>query len=126
MHIGSQILDPNPTGRASSASSSWWAGAGRRCRYPSAPRHRGRLGIRYRDETPLLPDRFARHSAAGRAVPVSPSCVEPGRFLVGSAGVLLTTVLSRKHSGGKELVLVDAGMNDLVRPSHYQAYHEIG
>ena len=42
--------------------------------------------------------------------------LEPGRFLVGSAGVLLTTVLSRKHSGGKELVLVDAGMNDLVRP----------
>ncbi len=38
---------------------------------------------------------------------------------------MLTTVLSRKHSGGKELVLVDAGMNDLVRPSHYQAYHEI-
>mgnify|MGYP003694330701 CR=1 FL=1 len=51
--------------------------------------------------------------------------LEPGRFLVGSAGVLLTTVLSRKHSGGKELVLVDAGMNDLVRPSHYQAYHEM-
>ena len=51
--------------------------------------------------------------------------LEPGRFLVGSAGILLTTVLSRKHSGGKELVLVDAGMNDLVRPSHYMAYHEI-
>ena len=51
--------------------------------------------------------------------------LEPGRYLVGSAGVLLTTVLSRKHSGGKELVIVDAGMNDLVRPSHYLAYHEI-
>ena len=51
--------------------------------------------------------------------------LEPGRFLVGSAGVLLTEVLSRKHSGGKELVIVDAGMNDLVRPSHYQAYHDI-
>jgi diaminopimelate decarboxylase len=44
---------------------------------------------------------------------------------VGSAGVLLTRVLYRKHSGGKEFVVVDAGMNDLVRPSHYQAYHEI-
>jgi diaminopimelate decarboxylase len=44
---------------------------------------------------------------------------------VGSAGILLTTALSRKHSGGKELLLVDAGMNDLVRPSHYLAYHEI-
>jgi diaminopimelate decarboxylase len=51
--------------------------------------------------------------------------MEPGRYLVGSAGVLLTTVLSRKHSGGKDLVIVDAGMNDLVRPSHYMAYHEM-
>jgi diaminopimelate decarboxylase len=51
--------------------------------------------------------------------------LEPGRFLVGSAGVLLTRVLYRKHSGGKEFVVVDAGMNDLVRPSHYQAYHKI-
>ncbi|MBA3760933.1 MAG: diaminopimelate decarboxylase, partial [Gemmatimonadales bacterium] len=51
--------------------------------------------------------------------------LEPGRFLVGSAGVLLTRVLYRKQSGGKEFVVVDAGMNDLVRPSHYQAYHEI-
>jgi diaminopimelate decarboxylase len=44
---------------------------------------------------------------------------------VGSAGVLLTSVLFRKHSGGKSFVIVDAGMNDLVRPSHYHAYHEI-
>jgi diaminopimelate decarboxylase len=51
--------------------------------------------------------------------------LEPGRFLVGSAGVLLTRVLYRKHSGGKGFIIVDAGMNDLVRPSHYQAYHEI-
>jgi diaminopimelate decarboxylase len=51
--------------------------------------------------------------------------LEPGRFLVGSAGVLLTRVLYQKHSGGKDFVIVDAGMNDLVRPSHYQAYHEI-
>jgi diaminopimelate decarboxylase len=51
--------------------------------------------------------------------------LEPGRFLVGSAGILLTAVLSRKHSGGKDLVIVDAGMNDLVRPSHYGAYHAI-
>jgi diaminopimelate decarboxylase len=39
--------------------------------------------------------------------------------------VLLTEVLYRKHSGGKDFIVVDAGMNDLVRPSHYQAYHEI-
>lgn len=51
--------------------------------------------------------------------------VEPGRYLVGSAGVLLTEVLYRKHSGGKDFVIVDAGMNDLMRPSLYQARHEI-
>jgi len=51
--------------------------------------------------------------------------LEPGRFLVGNAGILLTRVLYRKRSGGKEYVITDAGMNDLLRPSHYQAYHRI-
>ncbi|HEX9893862.1 MAG TPA: hypothetical protein VGA78_08050, partial [Gemmatimonadales bacterium] len=51
--------------------------------------------------------------------------LEPGRYLVGSAGLLVTTVLYRKHAGGKEFVVVDAGMSDLVRPSHYLAYHDI-
>jgi diaminopimelate decarboxylase len=85
----------------------------------------GGLGIRYSDERSLDPDDFA----AGVVPLLTPTglkiYLEPGRFLVGSAGVLLTRVLYRKHSGGKEFVVVDAGMNDLVRPSHYQAYHEI-
>ena len=51
--------------------------------------------------------------------------MEPGRFLVGNAGVLVSRVLYRKRSGGKEFVITDAGMNDLLRPSHYQAYHRI-
>ena len=51
--------------------------------------------------------------------------VEPGRYLVGNAGILLTKVLYRKRSGGKEFIIVDAGMNDLIRPSHYNAYHRI-
>ncbi|HVE77276.1 MAG TPA: hypothetical protein VNA89_00310, partial [Gemmatimonadaceae bacterium] len=51
--------------------------------------------------------------------------VEPGRFLVGNAGVLMTRVVDRKHSGGKEYVVTDAGMNDLLRPSHYNAFHRI-
>jgi diaminopimelate decarboxylase len=51
--------------------------------------------------------------------------VEPGRFLVGNAGVLLTRVLYRKESPGKKFVIVDAGMNDLIRPALYQSYHEI-
>ena len=51
--------------------------------------------------------------------------IEPGRFLVGNAGVLLTRVLYRKRSGGKEFVITDAGMTELIRPSHYHAYHRI-
>jgi diaminopimelate decarboxylase len=51
--------------------------------------------------------------------------LEPGRFLVGNAGILLSRVLYRKRSGGKEFIIIDAGMNDLLRPSHYNAYHRI-
>lgn len=51
--------------------------------------------------------------------------LEPGRFLVGNAGVLLTKVLYRKRSGGKQFIITDAGMTDLLRPSHYNAFHRI-
>src|SRR5262245_9736919 len=51
--------------------------------------------------------------------------VEPGRFLVGNAGVLLTRVRYIKRSGSKKFAIVDAGMNDLIRPALYQSYHEI-
>jgi diaminopimelate decarboxylase len=51
--------------------------------------------------------------------------LEPGRFLVGNAGILLTRVLYRKRSGGKEFIITDAGMTDLLRPSHYNAFHRI-
>ena len=85
----------------------------------------GGLGIRYANETPMDPAAFAQAVVPLLAPTGHTVYLEPGRFLVGSAGVLLTEVLYRKHSGGKEFVVVDAGMNDLVRPSHYQAYHEI-
>ena len=85
----------------------------------------GGLGIRYRDETPM----DVRAFAAAVVPVVKPTgltmYMEPGRYLVGQAGLLLTRVLFRKHSGGKEFVIVDAGMNDLERPSRYQAYHGI-
>ena len=51
--------------------------------------------------------------------------VEPGRFIVGNAGVLLTRVRYVKKSGAKKFAIVDAGMNDLIRPALYQSYHEI-
>src|SRR5204863_1006596 len=56
---------------------------------------------------------------------VCSSDLEPGRYLVAYAGVLVTKVLYRKHAGGKDFVVVDAGMTDFVRPSHYNAHHEI-
>ncbi len=51
--------------------------------------------------------------------------VEPGRFLIGNAGVLLTQVRYLKQTGSKKFAIVDAGMNDLIRPALYQSYHEI-
>jgi len=51
--------------------------------------------------------------------------VEPGRFLVAESGALLARVLYRKRSGGRDILVTDAGMNDLLRPSHYDAYHRI-
>jgi diaminopimelate decarboxylase len=51
--------------------------------------------------------------------------VEPGRFLVGNAGVLLTRVRYIKQTGSKRFAIVDAGMNDLIRPALYQSYHEV-
>ncbi len=126
MHLGSQILDPAPYQEGLRKLLGLVGGI--RAAGVDTLRNLdlgGGLGIRYRDETPLDPARFAQAVLPLARETGLTLVVEPGRFLVGSAGLLLTTVLSRKHSGGKDLVLVDAGMNDLVRPSHYQAYHDI-
>jgi diaminopimelate decarboxylase len=85
----------------------------------------GGLGVRYHAESAPTPRAFAEAVApAVRAAGLMLLC-EPGRFLVANAGLLLTRVLYRKHAGGKEFVIVDAGMTDFVRPSHYNAYHDI-
>jgi diaminopimelate decarboxylase len=85
----------------------------------------GGLGVRYHNEKAPTPKAFA-----GAVVPAVKAAglgllCEPGRYLVANAGVLLTKVLYRKHAGGKDFVIVDAGMTDFVRPSHYNAHHEI-
>lgn len=86
----------------------------------------GGLGIRYRaDDRPLDVRTYAEAVLPHLATSGLNLVVEPGRFLVGNAGVLLTRVLYRKRTGGRTVAVVDAGMNDLIRPSHYQAYHEI-
>ncbi|MGE5239958.1 MAG: diaminopimelate decarboxylase [Chloroflexota bacterium] len=85
----------------------------------------GGLGITYRDETPPNPAQLARNLLPllkGRPLTV---LTEPGRSIVGNAGILVTKTLYLKSCGEKEFVIVDAGMNDLVRPSLYGAYHHI-
>ncbi len=85
----------------------------------------GGLGIRYMNEEPLAPEEYAdaiRPLADRTGLPL---LIEPGRFLVGQAGLLLTRCLYRKATGGRDFVVVDAGMNDLLRPSLYGAMHEI-
>lgn len=86
----------------------------------------GGLGIRYSDDDrPLEVDAWASAVLPHVATAGLTIVVEPGRFLVGNAGVLLTRVMYRKKSGGRMIAIVDAGMTDLIRPSHYQAYHRI-
>jgi diaminopimelate decarboxylase len=86
----------------------------------------GGIGIRYTGEESIISPEEFRAAVAPRVRDARLHLhLEPGRCLVGSAGILLTRVLYRKHSGGRDFVIVDAGMNDLVRPSHYGAHHEI-
>ncbi|MBW2612724.1 MAG: diaminopimelate decarboxylase [Deltaproteobacteria bacterium] len=85
----------------------------------------GGLGITYHDETPPGPDEYAR--AIVDTVKKRPLklILEPGRVIVGNAGILVTRVLYRKSGKGKEFVIADAGMNDLLRPSLYGAFHAV-
>ncbi len=85
----------------------------------------GGLAISYAGEGPLDPARFAAHVLPLVRETGLTLLVEPGRYLVGAAGTLLTRVLYRKRSGGREYVITDAGMSDLLRPALYEAHHEI-
>jgi diaminopimelate decarboxylase len=85
----------------------------------------GGLGVRYRDETPPLPDAYARALFEGLADTRYEILLEPGRAIAGNAGVLLTRVEYLKHSGHKDFAVVDAAMNDLIRPALYGAWQEI-
>jgi diaminopimelate decarboxylase len=85
----------------------------------------GGLGITYRDEEPPHPDEYGASIRKALAKWDGQVYLEPGRVLVGNAGVLATRVLYVKRNGRKTFVVVDAGMNDLVRPSYYGAYHTI-
>lgn len=85
----------------------------------------GGLGISYNSETPPHPDDYAE--AVIRQITAQPYSLilEPGRVIAGNAGILVSKVLYHKKGEEKNFLVVDAAMNDLVRPSLYKAYHEI-
>lgn len=124
-HIGSQILSTAP----------FRAAFGRMAELVKDLRSRGLavsrvdcgggLGIGYRDESPLSPEAFAgviRAILGGLGTSI---IVEPGRWLVGPAGVLVASVVLVKHAAPSRFVVLDAAMNDLLRPALYDAWHGI-
>lgn len=85
----------------------------------------GGLGIPYNDEIPPHPTEMARAVAPILKTLGCTIVFEPGRVIVGNAGILVTRVLYTKRTPAKDFVIVDAGMNDLIRPSLYGSYHAI-
>ena len=129
VHIGSQIADVAPFGeameRVASLASSLRA-EGYDIRFVDAG---GGLGIQYEHNSDANFAAQANQYAKALLGPLKNLglhlLLEPGRAIVGPAGVLLTRVIYRKRNDGKQFVVVDAAMNDLLRPSLYGAYHEI-
>jgi diaminopimelate decarboxylase len=124
-HIGSQIFSVVPYRRALTRLASYTRelkGNGIRLDTIDAG---GGLGIRYTDESELGASAYARAVAAIVRPLGCRLLIEPGRSIVGSAGVLLTRVLYVKRNRGKTFVVVDAAMNDLIRPVLYDALHPI-
>src|SRR5690606_30867660 len=85
----------------------------------------GGLGIRYRDETPPATASYVEALLQALGDRRLTLILEPGRALVGNAGVLLTRVEYLKHNSGRDFAIVDAAMNDLMRPALYEAWHDI-
>lgn len=85
----------------------------------------GGFGIAYDEEADPTAQSFAEALVPALAASGLRVILEPGRFIVGPAGVLVTRVLYVKRQGSKTFVVTDAGMNDLLRPSHYASYHRV-
>jgi diaminopimelate decarboxylase len=125
MHIGSQITQAKPFVQAIRKAADVIE-RGRRLGVPLEWLNLGGgLGIIYKDERPQTPRQFA-----SAVLPLLQSLqvrliLEPGRFIAGNAGILVAEVLYIKRAGGRQLAVVDAGMNDLIRPALYDAYHEV-
>lgn len=85
----------------------------------------GGLGISYKDELPPHPDEYARVVKENLGDTGITLIMEPGRVIVGNSGIFVARMLYVKRTAGKTFYVVDGAMNDLVRPSLYNAYHEI-
>ena len=126
MHIGSQITDMQPFDDAFALLAEF-------VRELRSDGHvvdhidlGGGLGIPYRydNDPPPHPERYAQIVARRTRELGCKIVFEPGRLIVGNAGVLVTSVIYVKHGDGKNFVIVDAAMNDLIRPTLYDAHHE--
>jgi diaminopimelate decarboxylase len=128
VHIGSQITDAAPFAEAVARVADFvreLRADGHRVDYVDTG---GGLGIDYREQGLKFEDYVAKYARAVtnplRGLNVH-LLLEPGRAIVGPAGALVTSVLYRKQNDGKRFLVVDAAMNDLIRPALYGAHHEI-
>ena len=127
MHIGSQITELDPFGNAFALLAEFVRALRTDGHTISHVDLGGGLGIPYRDddEPPPHPQAYAEVVKRATRDLDCRLIFEPGRLLVGNAGILVTRVLFVKHGEAKNFVVVDAAMNDLVRPTLYDAHHEI-
>ena len=130
VHIGSQIRSANPFGAAAERVVRLIGELRRDGHAIRSIDLGGGLGIEYHLEKPFDPAEKVRQYAAAVLPAVEKAggltlLLEPGRFLVAQAGALLARVLYVKKNGAKTFVIIDAAMNDLIRPALYQAHHEI-
>ena len=126
MHIGSQLLDAAPFGEALAKVADFCRQL--KAKYPTFKYLDigGGLGINYKpDQQAMDPKAFAAIMVPTLKELGLQVVMEPGRSIVGNAGILVTRVQYVKQSHFKTFIVVDAAMNDLIRPSLYQAYHEI-
>jgi diaminopimelate decarboxylase len=125
MHIGSQLTKASPLGDAVARIASLVKQLRERRIEITTVDVGGGLGIRYHDETPPSHAEYATVLLPALKELGVTVLLEPGRSIVGNAGALLTRVLYHKPTDAKTFVVVDAAMNDLVRPAFYDSYHAI-
>ena len=124
-HIGSQMLDPAPLAAAVQRIAEL---AGRLAGAGIALKHidiGGGIGIRYRSERVVPVGRFVARCLRALGNRREALILDPGRSIVGNAGVLLARVEYVKRAGAKKFLIVDAAMNDLLRPALYGAWHDV-